>query len=224
MSDTYERTPMMFSEQQAAFETDFINAHELAKQANEAFDRRHETATKIATLKSPAQVYRAKETFTKAGEDFAFYGEAADTLIPGRAMFEAAEAKQPSEAFASETVWKAMSHEQKAKAIELRGALASGPLKEYGVSEDSLRVVAVEKDGKSSFVLTHTGNGVDIGDSKKDYDKARSHNAVMASKNDQLFQVEINGVTYDSRRGMTSDVYDAKVADARERGRNLAKQ
>lgn len=199
--------------------TEFAIAN--AKHANMAFDRRQGNAIDMAK----ASVYNPeadniKSGFAAADEDFKTYITMANVLMPPRVDSEAVE---PIEPFASEAVWGAMSPEQQAKASELRKAIAGSELKEYGVTEDTLRVVmtAEENDGFKSFHLIHIGNGVDIGNPKEEFDQARSYNSVMSSANDALFQVEVNGAKYDTRRGMTAEVYDAKVADARQRGVTL---
>ncbi len=156
--------------------------------------------------------------FKDAENDFGTYQRMASVLMPPRAAFET---KEPTEPFASEKVWGAMSPEQRARAAELRTAIVASELKEHGVSEDTLRVVMTETDGKQAFHLIHTGSGVDIGDPKKEYDKARSYKAVMSPSNDALFVAELNGIKYDTRTGMTDEVYNSKVADARERGVTL---
>lgn len=199
-------------------QTDFDNAHELANAANFAFDKRHETATELAKHLGTPDVIGAKAEFAQAHSDFELLNSAANTLMPPRSAFESVETV---EAFASESVWEVMSPEQRTKAAEVRAELAAGNLKEYGVTEDSLRMVMTEEDGKKVFTLIHTGNGVDVGDPKQNYDEARSYRAVMSDKNDKLFQVEVDGKTYDARRGMTDKVYEAKVAEARERAVTL---
>lgn len=192
-------------------QADFEDAHVHAIVANEAFDERIHAARELARLRSG----RHEADFTAADKKFGLYYLAAATSMPPIATFETA---KPIEPFASETVWQAMTREQKAKAANLREAIGSGPLNQYGVTQDSLRVVMTETDGTKKFTLVHTGNGVDIGDSNKPYDEARAYSAVMSSKNDELLQVKVNGELYDTRRGMTDPVYDAKVADARARG------
>lgn len=85
-----------------------------------------------------------------------------------------------------------------------------------------MRIVGYQTDdGQQHFNLTHTGPGIDIGDPKKEFDPARSYPSVMSPANDHLFQVEVNGVIYDTRTGMTDPVYAAKVEDARSRGVTL---
>lgn len=196
-------------------ETDYGQAYELAHQANAAFDRRREAARDLTRFTRP-ETSRERETIKEAlkgaGEDFELSKAAADTLMPSRAAFETAE---PTEAFASEAVWSAMSPEQRTKAGAVRAALAEGPLKEKGLTIDSWRVVSRETDGKTGFSLV--GDSIDIGDPKENYDPARNYKSVMSPADDQLFQVEVNGQVYDTR-GMRGKVYDAKVADARERG------
>lgn len=214
---------------------DYNAAEALAWQANEAWDARLNAARSVASIsimmnlgaKLPAQrnkelkngLVAAKESFSVAQADFELYYAAADALMPSVAAFEA---REPAvEPFASEAVWGAMSPEQKTKASQVRDAMAE-QLKDHGVTLDSLRVVMSESDeGKKTFTLVHTGNGIDIGDHTQDYDKVRSYHGVMSRKNNKLFNVTAVGQKYDVRKGMTDAAYDALVEDARERGEAL---
>ncbi|HEY1645560.1 MAG TPA: hypothetical protein VGF75_04220, partial [Candidatus Saccharimonadales bacterium] len=131
------------------------------------------------------------------------------------------ETSEPTEPFASETVWSAMSPEQRTKADKVRIAMAE-QLEDHGVTSESLRVVMTEtEEGNKVFTLLHTGNSVDIGDHGKDYDETRSYNSVMAKKNDKLFIVKIDGQTYDVRKGITASVYGALYKDLVERDATL---
>jgi hypothetical protein len=195
-------------------ETDYNNAWTLALAANDAFDERQAAATGLAENGDLSE----ETAFDNANKAFHLYDSAAEALMPPRLAFETAE---PAEPFASETVWSAMSHEQKTKANEVRSAMAE-QLKDYGVTADNLRVVMSEtQEGDKVFTLAHTGNGVDIGDHAKAYDEARSYNSVMAKKNDGLFTVQVDGQSYDARTGMTDSAYDALIADAKENGITL---
>ncbi len=140
--------------------------------------------------------------------------------MPPRKAFEAAEAKE--ELFPDQEVWSLMTPEQQARAVELRTAIARSGLAEYGVTEQSLRVVMTENDGKNSFFLTQTGSGIDIGEETrtKECDPARSYHSVMLAHH--VFQFKVGDTVYDSRMGMTSDVYDAKVADLYKRMKALS--
>jgi hypothetical protein len=212
------------SEQQ---QVDYIRAELIAWAANHALDERKEAAYKLAgnvhkegVIVSSDLTAEIKTDLIEADIDYNYYRIAAEALMPSRSDFyrnEASEVAQSIEPFASDEVWGAMTAEQKVKASAVRSAIAEGQLGHQGVSEATLRVVQAEKDSESQFVLIYTGAGVDIGDHGKDYDKARTYNSVMASKNDEVFQVEVNGVTYDTRSGMTDEAYVAKVEDARNR-------
>lgn len=197
-----------------------VHAHEAAYAANLAFDRA--AAAKTAIAAAQGELATANHDFSAAAAMAgAYFDRNREETDAAAKPADTSETNKLVESFASEAVWNAMSPEQRTKAEELRTALAAGRLSEYGVTEDSLRVVMAEdKDGGKHFALTHTGNGIDIGDPKKEFDPDRSYSAVMSPKNDELFQVEVGGVTYDTR-GMTDAAYDAKIADARERGVTL---
>jgi hypothetical protein len=214
-----------FESSDAAIQADVSSAWVLANQANYAFNDRKEAALLLSNLIegelstfASAERVSAAESMHEADERFNKFKFAAEVLMPPIAAFETA---APTGPFAEKSVWRAMSREQKVKAAAVRSAIAESPLKEQGVTEETLRVVKIEKDGENHFTLIHTGAGVDIGNHGKDYDKARSYKAVMSDKNDKLFQVEVDGVTYDTRKGMTDEVYIAKVEDARARGVTL---
>lgn len=161
------------------------------------------------------QLHKADNAGVKAGQTYL------DSLHNQLAASAKAEQVGATPEFVSPEVWQAMSPEQRTKASEMRSAIAEGPLKEYGVTAESLRVVMFESEGRKQFTLIHTGNGVDIGNPKEEYDEARSYNSVMSPKNDGLFTFKIDGKQYDSRQGMTDATYFAKVADAKERGVTL---
>lgn len=202
------------------------DALDLALAANDAFDQRLVAAQLLAAaMRSNGGVIGSQRLgeYSEADATFLTLVSAATTLMPPGAVppgaaSETAEADQEAEeSLASPEVWAAMSREQRAFTLEARTALAAGKLNEHGVTEKSLRVMMTEVDGKNKFTLVHTGNGVDIGNPTKDYDPARSYPKVMSRKNDRLFKVKVGGATYDSRAGMTDEVYDAKVQDARDR-------
>jgi hypothetical protein len=197
-------------------------ARDLASEANHYFDQRHSAAYTFGKL--AGDITKAQSRFVEAVDNFDLYKKAAEVLMPPVAVFyrsEAVETANSIESFAAPEVWGAMNAEQKVEAAAVRSAIAEGPLKEQGVTAASLRVVRTELDGKSHFTLVHTGAGIDIGNHRKDYDKKRSYNSVMSDQNDALFQVEFDGVTYDTRSGMTDEVYVAKVEDACARGITL---
>lgn len=187
-------------------QTDFGHAEDNAHLANQAFDQRREAA-----------IAHKPQAFEKAERDFTTYQRMASLLMPPREVFEAAETPA-AYSFAAPEVWSAMRPEQRRFAIDACEAIAAGPLAEYGVNWSTLRVISYETDDKEAHLaLIHTGPGIDIGNPKKDFDPARSYNAVMSPDNDKLFQFELNGRTYDTRQGMTDPAYAAKVEDARNR-------
>jgi hypothetical protein len=207
---------------------DYNGAESLAWRANEAFDIRLDAARSVASIsimmnlgaELPAQrnkelihgLAAAKKSFSTAQADFELYYDAADALMPARSAFEVS--NPAIEPFASESVWGAMSPEQKVKASEVREAMAE-QLKDHGVTAESLRVVMHESEkGEKTFTLVHTGNGIDIGAANKDYDKTRSYKSVMAKRFDKLFNVTVGGQKYDVRKGMTATAYDALYEDA----------
>ncbi len=212
-------TEQLNPEQQTGYEHALV----LALQANAAFDERKAAATQLAQQieADPNQEFqhnsREMTAIATADENFKNFQFAASVLMPPRPAFETRDTSNQTETsgFANESVWKSMTPEQQAKASALRTALAAGELKKYGVTEDSLRVVATVA-GK--FKLIHTGTGIDMANLGRGYDIARSYESVMSQNNDKTFQVEVNGVIYDARKGMTDETYYAKVEDARERG------
>ncbi|HVC36291.1 MAG TPA: hypothetical protein VNE40_02495 [Candidatus Dormibacteraeota bacterium] len=213
-------TERLTPEQQA----DYTDAQELAYRANNTFDERHAAAIVLATacrlkeyeaLEFETLIYEARTDFDALDQEFNSYNSAVSTLMPPRSVFEATK-PESKESFAAEHVWNAMSPEQKTKAAELSNAIYK-QFEQYGVIKGDLRVVMTEVDGQPKFTLIHTGFGIDIGDPKKDNDPARSYESVMSKKNDALFQIEVNGVKYDTRSGMTNAVYVAKIEEARSR-------
>lgn len=200
------------------------DAVDMAYAADDAFEQRIGAAELLAgTMRNDGGVIDEERLgqYSEANDRYLNLLSAAEVLMTPIAAFEIARtAEEAEESLASPEVWGYMSAEQRTFTFEARTALATN-FKEYGVTEGSLRVLMTEFDNKNKFTLVHTGSGVDIGDRKEDFDRARSYNSVMESKNDALFQVEVGGATYDARRGMTDEVYDAKVEDARARGDTL---
>ena len=144
------------------------DAEDLAIIANGFFDRRNIAASKLASIAVRGLMERE---FTVADDSFELHKKAAEVRMPG------------VEAFDNDiTAMLAMSSEQRTKAAEVRRALASGGLKDYGVTEESLRVVMIKDDGKKHFTLIHTGPGIDIGDPDRITDPARSFSSVMSEK------------------------------------------
>lgn len=206
-------------------QVDFEDAWVLAIEANKYFDKRRQVASTAANIierNKPTDAADRISSDSKAfmGHDSSFehFQRLANVLMPPRAAFETVE---PAEPFASEAVWVLMSKEQKVKADNLRTAMAER-FAEYGVTADSLRVVMHKsEEGKNVFTLIHTGNGVDIGDSAKDYDNARCYNSVMSKENDDLLTIVIDGKKYDTRKGMTDSAYDALYEDSKSQGITL---
>ena len=147
--------------------------------------------------------------------------EATGVEFPNPLTGQAAETAEPVKPFASAEVWGLMTPEQRQTAGEVREAMADR-FKKYGVTAKDLRVVMTEAEkGERIFTLVHTGSGIDIGDPTNNYDPARSYPCVMSKKNDPLFIVTIDGKQYDTRKGMTSAVYDALYQDAIGRNATL---
>lgn len=199
-------------------------AVDLAYAANEAYDERQHDALTLGTFVddnelSSDNLDNLMTLFEVSDSKFESLRKAASLLMPRRTAFEA---QAPEvEPLMSEEVRNSMTLEQRLKAAELAPMMADH-FKEFGVTSDSLRVVMHESpEGENVFTLVHTGNGIDIGDSTKDFDKARSYKGVMAKKNDELFAVPLGGKTYDARKGMTDAAYDALYEDAKADGVTL---
>jgi hypothetical protein len=105
--------------------------------------------------------------------------------------------------------------EQQEKATATAAALAE----RFDVSAEDFSVLRTSgEDGDTLTVVYTAGNGIDLGDSDKDYDTARSWDAIFGEDADERFVVEVDGKAVDSRRGMTREVYDAFIQDARDKG------
>lgn len=122
--------------------------------------------------------------------------------------------------FADPEVWALMTPEQRLWAADLREGMAQ-QLGHLGVTEESLRVLKTDTEGKPGFSIVHTGKSVDIGDPTNPYDTKRSYNYVMSEENDSLFIVDVNGRRYDTRSGMKAALYAAKAKDDKKRGVTL---
>lgn len=109
-----EITPELLSLKQ---QTDFDDAHELAIQADTAFDIRRFAAKALARaqyISDELQTDITKEVFHQADQDFDLYNAAAATLMPSRGVFETNKlTTAESVPFANDTVWNAMSPEQR---------------------------------------------------------------------------------------------------------------
>jgi len=209
---------------------DYLLAVDLAYIANEAFNTRAEMARRILSETSnppyennTSPLPSTKGRFSAAEADFTMYNNAASVLMPPRKAFTPLENDDSvfgEGQFASEHAFNLMSPEQKILALKVRGAIIE-KFSAYGVTVENLPVVMAEgSKGEATFSVVYSGNGIDIGDKSKDYDKARSYNSVMSKKNDRLFVIELDGVKYDTRKGMTSAVYEAMIADAKENQRD----
>ena len=198
---------------------DFKLGIELAWEANDAFDEMRYNAVSMAVLldDEATNMHNLIHNFMSSKSRFEALLYAASLLmppLPPRKAFAAAETAEPIEPFASAEVWGLMTPEQRQTAGEVREAMADR-FKKYGVTAKDLRVVMTEAEkGERIFTLVHTGSGIDIGDPTNNYDPARSYPCVMSKKNDPLFIVTIDGKQYDTRKGMTSAVYDALYQDA----------
>lgn len=109
--------------------------------------------------------------------------------------------------------------EQKVEAARQELAKKYG---EYGAKPEDFNLITYEKDGKTVHEVVYTApNGLDLGDPKKNYDEKRSYNSVMSDNNKQAHQVEIDGVAYDARTGMTLVAYKAFVEAKKQAGEEL---
>lgn len=115
----------------------------------------------------------------------------------------------PDLQLADPSLWEAMSPERKDLTLRLRDALASGPLAELGVTEESLLVLGGA--GISGFTLVHTGVGIDLG-KPGSYDVRRGLFGVTGDEYAHLFKTNIGGRHLDLLSGMTGGVYRAMVA------------
>jgi hypothetical protein len=94
----------------------------------------------------------------------------------------------------------------------------------YNVSPEDFELMSYEKDGTTYNAVVYTAaNGIDLGNPKEDYDKARSWNKVMdkGAKNKDRHTLTIDGIEYDDREGMTYALYDQLVAAAKAAERPL---
>ncbi len=205
----------------------YEHGKKLAFKANEAFDETQAATTDLEVLQAARKIPgvevapeardAVEDRLMDAHSRYQRYDNAVGALIGPEVFQEADEAQSPE----TPDAFSLMTPEQQETATKLRGEMAKR-FEKFGVTEDTLRVVKTEaEDGEATFTLLHTGNGVDIGNPKKEYDPARSYDAVMSEENDKLFVFELDGKTYDSRKGMTDATYDAKFADAKERGVTL---
>ena len=79
----------------------------------------------------------------------------------------------------------------------------------------------ITDDSGNAWVMQTDGNGTDIVNPNKDYDKARSWDSVMSRKNDTTFTIEVNGQKYDTRLDMTEEAYRAFIEAKKQAGEEL---
>jgi hypothetical protein len=198
----------------------YAEGEEVANLADQAFDERMLIAEQLITS--------ARQGHNLFSEDVSLvmphYVEAHDMfqslVADAAAIFPQAEAFRPKKEIlklANPEVWAQMSIEQRKVAIALRDQWAKG-MGEYGVNKDSVRVIMSEDDIRGKvFTLTHVGEGIDFGETSGEADQQRSYREIMFGDCNQFFRHEVDGRTYDSRKGMTAEVYTAMVADAKLR-------
>jgi len=81
---------------------------------------------------------------------------------------------------------------------------------QYGAKPEDFNLVTYEKDGKTVYNIAYTATyGLDLGDPEEEWDSKRSYRSIMSDNYAHL--VAIDGVAYDTRAGMTLDVYRAFV-------------
>ncbi len=105
-------------------------------------------------------------------------------------------------------------------ATSVRAALVD-QYERYGAHPEDFEVVSYTNDkGTTVHAVTHTApNGLDLGDSKKDYDPARSYQKAIVERQRE-HQVTIDGQLH-STLGMNFALYEALVAKARQDDREL---
>lgn len=79
----------------------------------------------------------------------------------------------------------------------------------------------ITDDSGNAWVMQTDGNGTDIGNPNKDYDKARSWDSVMNQRNDTTFTIEVNGQKYDTRLDMTEEAFRALIEAKKHAGEEL---
>jgi hypothetical protein len=109
-----------------------------------------------------------------------------------------------------------LSAEQQEKAAKLTTAMAE----KFDVPIDDFALLRTEtEDGSEQLTVAYAAdNGIDLGDSKKDYDNKRSWNSIFDKKATKNFMITVDGKKVDTRTGMTAAAYDSFIADARSRG------
>jgi hypothetical protein len=121
----------------------------------------------------------------------------------------------PDNAREPEGAWVSLSPEQ----AERAHAVISAMSEKFAVNEQDFSLVeAKAADGGKTITVMFAGNGIDLGDYTKEYDRKRCWNSIFARYNSRLFVVEVNGQQLDTRTGMTEAAYKALAADAKMRG------
>jgi len=137
----------------------------------------------------------------------------------GERVFDTNIQTEPRIAKPETSLFDQLTAEQQEKATKVIGVMAE----QFGVSAEDFSVLRVSgENGDEQLVVAHTaGNGIDLGDPKKDYDPTRSWNSIFDKKNAKNFMIKIDGQTLDTRSGMTEATYRAFIAVAEARGEML---
>lgn len=195
---------------------------DIANEANKAFDNKVAARTDQAAIERVSGIPgvsitdEAYEAVEKRGDDeydrfHRLVGIAGD-LIGRNALGE--KAFSSNDQAEPETIKiDQLSAEQREKAAKLNIAMAE----KFGVSAEDFSVLkTTAEDGSGRFTVAYTvGNGLDMGNSKKDYDAKRSCNGLFDKKADKDFMIEVDGQKIDTRTGMTEAAYAAFIADAK---------
>jgi hypothetical protein len=106
----------------------------------------------------------------------------------------------------------------------VRQALAT-KYEKYGAKPEDFNLVTFEREGKPiQLVMLTTLNGLDLNENRREvYDPARAWDSIMEDTevNNAVHTLEIDGVQYDDRVGMTLDAYKAFVDAQRVAGHTL---
>jgi hypothetical protein len=116
------------------------------------------------------------------------------------------------EAATGQTESVSLTAEQQEKAAKLTAAMAE----KFGVSHEDFSVLrTIAEDGDDVLTVAYTaGNGIDLGDPKKDHDAKRSWNAIFDKNAGNNFTITVGRKEYDTRTGMTEAAYGAFIADS----------
>ncbi|HEY5442479.1 MAG TPA: hypothetical protein VIJ68_02995, partial [Candidatus Saccharimonadales bacterium] len=105
-----------------------------------------------------------------------------------------------------------------AEALSLTASAAIVTMaEEFSLAPEDFGVLRISAhDGSERTVVAYTrGNGIDLGDPNENHDAQRSWNSIFDEDSAGAFMIEVNGTSYDTRKGMTKAVYDAFIADAK---------